>query len=108
MNRQDQTISRFRKLYPHLSLRQTSELTGINISRIHRILKGASMKLNEWECFSRAINQKTAVDGKLKNVFDECLITLSPQGKNQLLSKLESLQKLSQIAGAPKQKGAQS
>ena len=60
------------------------------------------MKLSEWERFSRIIDEKAPMDRELQKAFDECLTSLSSQGKRQLLFKLERLQELSEIIQSTK------
>ena len=99
MHRQLQIISQFKQAYHHPTLQRAAELTGINVTRVHRIFKGAPMKLSEWECFSQAIfcRQKTPED-QLKKAFEQCLMNLGPSGKSQLLAKLQRLQQLTKLA----------
>ena len=98
MNRQFQIISQFKQAYHHPTLQRTAELTGINLTRVHRLFKGAPMKLSEWESFSLVIShlQKTPED-QLKRAFEQCLMNLGPHGKGQLLTKLQRLHQLTKF-----------
>ena len=101
MDRQKQIISQFKKTYPNSTLKRTSELTGIQITRIHRLLQGAPMKLSEWENFNQAIDLKRepAIDLKLKYAFKQCLHNLTLEGKRELLIKLQRLNQLTELVG---------
>ena len=106
MDRQKQIIAKFKKTYPNATLRRTSELTGIHMTRVHRLFKGYPMKLTEWERFREAIALKgePLVDRKLKYAFRLCLHNLSPEGKQELLVKLERLNQLTELIGAAQKK----
>ncbi len=55
MNLQKQVIEQFKKLYPGCTLQSISNETGIQITRVFRIINGNEMKLSEYEAFQRAI-----------------------------------------------------
>lgn len=58
MTMQQRTLDRYRKFYPNDTLRQTSQRTGIQMTRIFRLYNGMNMKVQELEKFENAINQK--------------------------------------------------
>lgn len=50
-------IRRYRQVYPKDTLKMISEKTGIQITRVFRIMNGKPMKVKELEVFERVINQ---------------------------------------------------
>lgn len=60
MNLQHRTIERYRLFFPNQTLRQVSVHTGIQITRVFRLLNGRTMKVNELEAFEKAIQLKIA------------------------------------------------
>jgi hypothetical protein len=60
MSLQNKTIQRYRLLFPQETLREVSSRTGIQITRVFRLLNGKPMKLGEFEAFERVILEKIA------------------------------------------------
>jgi hypothetical protein len=60
MSLQNKTIQRYRLIFPEETLREISLRTGIQITRVFRILNGKQMKLNEFEAFENVIKFKIA------------------------------------------------
>ncbi len=60
MSLQNKIISRYRLFYPHQTLREVSSTTGIQITRVFRLLNGKPMKVGELEAFEKAICEKIA------------------------------------------------
>jgi hypothetical protein len=58
MSLQDKTIQRYRLFFPQETLRQISDRTGIQITRVFRLLNGKPMKLSEFEAFEGAVQTK--------------------------------------------------
>ena len=49
MELQNKFLKSFLRRHPHIKLREIAEKTGINISRVFRILNGSAMKLEEFQ-----------------------------------------------------------
>jgi hypothetical protein len=60
MNLQKKTIQRYKQFFPNETLRETSARTGIQITRVFRLLNGKAMKVGELEAFERAIAYRIA------------------------------------------------
>ena len=58
MNLQQIVLKRYFDYYPKQSLREISENTNIQITRVFRLMNGSPMKLSEYESFENAIVQK--------------------------------------------------
>ena len=99
MDQQQKIIAHFKQVFPKLTLLEAAKLTGINTTRIHRLFKGAPMRVREWELFYQAISkkQKLPIDEKLKTLFDRCLLKLGDRGKQKILVKLKRLEQLSEL-----------
>lgn len=55
MNLQSRILREYRELHPRHTLRETSQLTGIQLTRVFRLFNGHAMKLEEYERFHRAV-----------------------------------------------------
>ncbi len=94
MNKQKQIINEYQALYPHHTLRKMSEQTGIQMTRIFRVINGQEMKLSEYEAFRKAINIKVyRNDNDFFELLQESLELLSAESLNEI--KLTLMQKLS-------------
>lgn len=60
MSLQNKTLQRYRQLFPQETLRETSHRTGIQITRVFRLMNGKTMKVGELEAFETLINSKIA------------------------------------------------
>lgn len=59
MNYQEKILKHYHDIFPNMKLREISEQTGIQMTRVFRILNGSEMKISEFEKFERVINNKT-------------------------------------------------
>lgn len=57
---QKRTIQRYRQFFPDDTLREISGRTGIQITRVFRLMSGKNMKVGELEAFERAVDVKIA------------------------------------------------
>ena len=99
MDKQKEIIAQLKNLYPKTSQKELAALVGLHPSRIQRILKGAPMKLKEWERFWKIVekNPQAPINVKLQESFNNCLLHLTPKGKEKLLAKLQRLEHLARI-----------
>lgn len=74
MSLQNRTLRQYMELRNQPSLKVISEETGIQQTRVFRLLNGARMRLDEWEIFDNIINQSTT---DLEILARECLNELS-------------------------------
>lgn len=61
MSLQSRVLNEYRQKFPNHTLREISALTGIQLTRVFRLMNGAGMKLEEFEQFSEAIGQKAEI-----------------------------------------------
>lgn len=62
MTLQNKTIYRYRRFFPQDTLKQISERTGIQITRVYRLLNGKTMKVRELEAFENATQSKALLN----------------------------------------------
>ena len=87
MTLQQKTLHRYRQLFPHETLRETSARTSIQITRVFRLFNGKKMKVEELEAFVSILNQKKAENAsvcRLSHVVEEASTSLS----NEELAKM--------------------
>lgn len=61
MSLQSRVLKEYRQHYPLHTLREISALTGIQLTRVFRLMNGAAMKLEEFEQFNEAIGEKAQI-----------------------------------------------
>lgn len=59
MTKQEMIIQKYRDCYPNETMKMISNRTGIQLTRVFRILNGKPMKVSEFEVFEKAINEKS-------------------------------------------------
>ena len=79
MDLQRLIIDQFLRLYKSPSLRQASKITGIKLSRYHRILKGSEMKISEFIAIKKVIAKKVGMSENFESLSFECMERLSAQ-----------------------------
>jgi hypothetical protein len=62
MSLQNTTIQRYRLFFPQETLREISARTGIQITRVFRLVNGKPMRLQEFEAFEKAIQTRIALN----------------------------------------------
>lgn len=82
MSIQKIVLKQFHEKYPHAKLREISDHTGIQITRVFRILNGAEMKVSELESFQNLTtnNQQHSLLDLARN----CALNLSAN-KNKFI-----------------------
>jgi hypothetical protein len=87
MNLQAKTLNRYRQFFPNETLKETSERTGIQITRVFRLFNGKNMKVAELEALERIIQNKISENPqfhRLSQVLEEASAVLT----NDELEKL--------------------
>ena len=69
------------------TLREISAETGIQMTRVFRLMNGSAMKLEEYEVFSNLVQKKMGLECALPALAQDCLKKLSPE----ILKELESV-----------------
>lgn len=91
-------VREYKKIYGNPTLKETATLTGIQITRVHRIFNGSEMKLSEYQSFRSLINLKTkknlnsqeSIETLLENCLKDCSDYVLDDLKNFLRQKLET------------------
>ncbi len=82
------------------TLKKIAEDTGIQITRVFRILNGSTMKLCEYQIFQKKVREKMGLCESLESIAFDCSLKLSPVAikeiEKYLLRKIE-IWKLKQI-----------
>lgn len=105
MNKQELMIKDFRAKFNNPTLKTVSKMTGIQMTRVHRIFKGHEMKLREYLKIdellkseeSNTINNPKIQTLKLQQLFGECLIELSDDALIEITQDLENKLKVIEI-----------
>lgn len=87
MNLQNKTIERYRLFFPNQTLRQVSANTGIQITRVFRLMNGKTMKVKELEAFENAIHLKIAENPNFSRL-NSCIEEASTLLTNEELGKM--------------------
>lgn len=100
MNLQEIIIKRYFEYFPKQSLREISAQTGIQITRVFRILNGSSMKLCEYEAFEEAIckiDLKSSKTELFLNLSKDCLRHLSEAKISEFMHEMSQAVKIKKI-----------
>lgn len=92
MNLEKKVLQRYRQFFPQDNLRETSERTGIQITRVFRLLNGKSMKVSEFEAFEKAIQsklQQSSHFSQLTDVLEKASAVLTNSELEKLIEKVE-------------------
>jgi hypothetical protein len=92
MTLQNKTLQRYRQLFPHETLREVSQRTGIQITRVFRLFNGKTMKVGELEAFERAISEKIAENpnfSRFNNILEEASSLLTNEELGKLADYIE-------------------
>lgn len=74
MTLQKRTLRQYMELRQNPTLKAIADETGIELTRIFRIMNGTKMRLDEWEIFNSII---VASDNELEKLTRDCLRELS-------------------------------
>ena len=66
------------------TLKQISEDTGIQLTRVFRLFNGSTMKLSEYQIFNKRVKEKMGLTEGLEEIALECSLKLSPEAIKDL------------------------
>ncbi len=89
MELQKRILEQYLNLNPSITLRKIAADTGIQMTRVFRILNGSDMKLAEYEVFRKRVTEKLGLCGVLEELAHECSISLS----NESIKEIELMMK---------------
>lgn len=99
MSLQDTILKRYRENFPEDTLREISDKTGIQLTRVFRIFNGSDMKLREFEAFENAItcesNQFATTD--FLELSQKSLKTLSDKKIAYIMGQMQQAIRISQM-----------
>lgn len=102
MSLQKKIIEQYKSAYPGQSLGQISNTTGIQVTRVFRLFKGATMRLREYEAIYQAILKKQVTAASLDCEFlytaQKAVSTLSSTTINDLSNRMNHLIRISSIS----------
>lgn len=105
MDLQTTILNQYMLLNGKPTLKRVSADTGIQLTRIFRILNGSTMKLSEYQVFSKKVKEKMGLTEGLEAIAFECSLKLSPEAIKDLevfLKRKIETWKLAQINKLPK------
>ena len=90
MSLQVRILEQYRQVFPRHTLREISHQTGIQLTRVFRLMNGSPMKLDEYENFRRVIEKDERVDLD-HNAFNRCIGKARETFSEVELTKLTAL-----------------
>ena len=100
MKEQNVLISKYLEVKKNPTLKKISKQTGINQTRVFRLLNGAPMKLSEYLSFKAGINNELKLNNCLGELALKCFNHLSKDSlkeiENLMINKLTLKQYLNQ------------
>lgn len=104
MDLQKTILSQYMLLNGKPTLKKISEDTGIQLTRVFRLFNGSTMKLSEYQVFSKRVKEKMGLTDGLEAIAFECSLKLSPEAIKDLevfLKRKIEIWKLTQVQKAP-------
>lgn len=103
LSNQKRVLESYMKLRNEPTLRAIAEETGIQITRVHRILKGSEMKVSEFEIFSKLIrnsnfDNKTFESNEFINLAKACFSKLSLESLQDIQFQMERKLMMQELA----------
>ena len=89
MKEQKELLQRFMKLFNQPTLQEISNQTGIQITRVFRIMNFAPMKFSEYLIFKNLIDLKICPDNSLAMALDQSLNELSIDTIDDIKQQIE-------------------
>lgn len=90
--RERETIQRYRKAFPNDTLKTISFKTGIQLTRVFRIMNGKPMKVSELEAFEGILGQRLSQNKKImefENLAKLAALDLSVRDIETIISYIE-------------------
>lgn len=95
---QKNILNQYREIFPNDKLKDYSSKTGIQITRVHRIINGAEMKISELEAFERAIASNSFITDDFLKVAFECIKKLNSKKLKYYQSQMQHALKLDSLS----------
>ncbi len=107
MNQQAILMRDFMAKFDNPTLKVMSEMTGIQLTRVHRILKGNEMKLREYLIIKNLLKDNSTSKKKsldlidFQRIFEECLIECSEETLLDIYDELNNKLEIIKIIKTP-------
>lgn len=100
---QNTILKNFRKTFPNKTLKTISAETGIQMTRVFRIMNGSEMKIGEYEAFEKALLNDSLSQSQiaLMKKFKSCLSFLSEKDLGFLEIEINHLLKTDLFVNRP-------
>ncbi len=96
---QKSVLKQYLDLYNNPTLRVMSKDTGIQLTRIFRLLNGSRMKVAEYEIFKKRVNDKIGDGASLEKLALDCSTKLSVSGIREIETLMERKLRLQNLLG---------
>lgn len=84
MDLQRTILNRYLELNEKPTLKKIAKDTGIQLTRVFRILNGSTMKLSEYQIINKKVQEKLGLQESLESLASECEKILSPEAISDL------------------------
>jgi len=84
MNIQKVILEQYMELFSEPTLKEIAADTGIQLTRVFRLLNGSAMKLSEYQIFQERVKVKMGLSASLEALAFECSMKLSPTAIKEL------------------------
>lgn len=89
MHLQKNVLETYQKLYGPVTIRRMADHTGIQMTRVFRLMNGHEMKLSEYEIFNHLNNLQGAKSKKLMSLVQSAQDKLSEAALNEIEEMIE-------------------
>jgi len=97
MNLQKKVIHRYKEIYPNDRLRDISNRTGIQLTRVYRLLNGKDMKVAELEIFNQVIQENLKNNDQHERLIQALEKALTVQSSEELDKILDWIERKNSI-----------
>lgn len=91
---QESILNQYRETFPNDKLKDYCAKTGIQITRIHRVLNGAEMKLSEFEAIEKAIQGDDPITEDFIKTAFKCIKKLNSKKISEYKNQMNHALKL--------------
>ncbi len=87
---QSNLLKAYRQARPHFGLREMSKETGIQLTRMHRLLNGSEMKVKELRIIQELLNQEKGEElSSFLHMAEECADKLNSTVLDKLIAQMK-------------------
>lgn len=93
MTMQEAIIKHYNQINEKFTLREISEDTGIQITRVFRLIRGHEMKIGEYEKFDRAIRKKVSPNNSFNELVQLANLCAHKLSIKQIMEIIELMER---------------